>query len=278
MPKRDREDTQNLTDAELQELKKAKLDQEKSPDTQSTKDKGLAYNVKPCIKCGSSTLPGSRFCRDHQPGQDSGGETPNSAGAGKTKKDEEQPKDLQFQLEGTEASFELLDDVFDQNPDVGQYFASTNINHYKFKNMEHLSPLQKQELINNLNLLMKETYKELGKKYDLDVKVETDKSGKTIYQFVNFDGSELSAEQKQKINANFSNDLQDTFNSLSSSFTQNNGLNYRIIMVPGSPTPSHKHKDDEKGQKDQMENKLPGYKSPSPFRDMYSLEPKKPIQ
>lgn len=238
--------------------------------------------VKSCTKCGSPVLPGSRFCHKHQPGAGSsnGGSGSNASANdernAEDEKNEQKPTDFQFLLEDTRANIVLKDDVFEETPDVGQFFASTNINHYHFHNMEHLTPLEKQECIDNINLLLKDTYKELAKKYDLDFKVETNKEGKSIYKLINHDGTDLTPEQKKEIQSKLAKDMPEIFNKLSQSLTEKNGLNYRLMMVPRGPAATYENKEEEA---EKVEDSLTSqYQSPTPFRDLKSLKPKKPTE
>lgn len=234
-----------------------------------------------CSKCGSPALPGSRFCNTHKPGVGGGlGNTSltpeNDRRIAEEEEDENKPTDFQFLLENTRANIVLKDGIFEQTPDVGQFFASTNINHYHFHHMEHLTPLEKQECIDNIHSLLKDTYKELAKKYDLDFKVTTDKEGKSVFQFINHDGTDLTPEQKRSIQFKLAKDMPEIFNKLSQSLTEQNGLNYRLMMVPRGPAATNENKKDDE---EKEENSLTsGYQSPTPFRDPKSLRPKKPTE
>lgn len=225
-----------------------------------------------CSVCGVNLASGT-FCNKHQPS--TGGNSSGSYAQDTENKDVPSAYDVDYK--GEVGRISLKSDLFPHPAKPGQFFSSGNFEHWKFENLEHLTPLQKHEIIENVNKLLTDTHKELANKYDLDYKLEKDRTtGKVIYQLTNKDGSELTPEQQEKI----AKDLPSIFNKLSKELTQKLGSNIQLIMVsrvtpkeenfyvnsPFSSTPKP-GQGISKNKELEEENQASAYRRPTPLPD-----------
>ncbi len=258
-------------------------DRSKDASEEIVQEPSLSTLSKCCI-CGVGIGSGS-FCKKHAH-QSTGA---NSARDAQSFENENAPSAYDVDYEGTAGRLSLKGDLFPRPAKPGQFFSSENFEHWKFEGLEHLTPKQKYEIVQNLNKLLADTHQELANKFNLDYKMVKDKeTGKIIYQLTNKDGSELTLEKIEKI----AKELPMLFNKLSRELTQRTGCHFQLVMVSGYAPKSNEENTNvasplsttpkpgqsvSKSKELEEENKASTYRRPTPLPDPKSIKPKAPF-
>ena len=251
---------------------------------------------KPCAKCGKPSLPGGTLCDIHAK-KPSGGSSGDEHDAGDETENAGMPLALALDAitdDENRCRIYLKDSLFLRAPKPGQFFSSTNFEHWEYEGLEHLTPKEKFDLIKNVNELLTGTYEKLVEKYNksgkfnLDYKLIKGPNGQCTYQLINKDGSDLSPEQQNSLQKRLLRDTPQIFNQLSRELHNKLGGHIRLEMVarPATlreesvlgQTPKLKPGlSGGKGKKEEEKEEERKHKSPSPFRDMLDLKPRHPL-